>query len=140
MLVFALLGLALDLLRRLRAARSRPGERSRRRTARAAVGERDAEDLLISAGYTIEARQARRWGRMWVDGEPVDFEVRVDLLVRRGDEGFLAEVKTGDRAPDPAGPTTRRQLREYAALWPDRGLLLVDVEAGEVLGVDFDGP
>jgi hypothetical protein len=76
-------------------------------------------------------------GTVWIDGEPVDFGVRVDLLLERDGQPFVAEVKTGDLAPDPRHGPTRRQLREYADLLPDHGILLVDVEAGAVHEVEF---
>ena len=79
-------------------------------------------------------------GCIWLDGEAQDFEVRIDLLVQRDDQVFVAEVKTGVLAPDPAYPPTRRQLREYAGLFDDCGLLLVDVEAGTVTEVCFEAP
>ena len=39
------------------------------------------------------------------------------LLVERRGRRFVAEVKTGERAPDPLARPTRRQLLEYAH-WP----------------------
>jgi hypothetical protein len=129
-LVFLLLGL-------LARARGRWGRRSRARVGRALDGEADAERLLEDLGYRILDRQVPVSGTLWLDGEPVDFGVRLDLLVERRGRPFVAEVKTGDRAPDPTWGPTRRQLREYATLLPDHGVLLVDVEAGEVVEVEF---
>lgn len=136
-----LLSLALGLgWLRLRRAEGRWSRASRGRNAAAQRGERAAEQLLEAHGYEIVDRQATIEGRMWVDGAPAAFTVRVDLLVRRAGQDFVAEVKTGDRAPDPLYPPTRRQLLEYAVLLPDHGLLLVDMEEQAVLQVELELP
>jgi len=120
---------------------------SRGRVRRAQVGEHRAEALLEDAGFRILDRQVRALGWMEIDGETVEFEVRADLLVEvePGHPDFpagarlVAEVKTGDRAPDPSHPATRRQLLEYQRVFQPDGLLLVDVEAGQVIEIAFPG-
>ena len=133
-LVLLVVGLALALWATQREA----GRRSRARNARAQAGEHAAEALLAQHGFAVVARQVPVDGTLWVDGQAETFGVRLDLVVERGGRRFAAEVKTGDNAPDPAWPATRRQLREYAALCPDMGVLLVDVDAGAVYDVGFD--
>ena len=127
-LLSLLLLLVLLLAAALARSRARPGARSRARNAVAQQGEAEAERLLHRAGYRVVDRQAAFTSTLWVDGEAVEFGLRLDLVVERGGRHFVAEVKTGSRAPDPCFPATRRQLREYAALFPDHGLLLVDME------------
>jgi hypothetical protein len=134
-LTLSVVALLVALLWRARARWSRA---SRRRNHHALEGEREAEDLLTARGFRVLDRQAAYTSTMWVDGEPVDFGIRVDLVVEKRGRTFIAEVKTGERAPNPAWGPTRRQLREYATLLPDHGLLLVDVEAGDVLSIHFD--
>lgn len=129
-LVFVLTGL-------LAQARTRAGAASRGRNARALAGEADAEDLLEEHGFRIRGRQVAFPGTVWIDGEPVDFGIRVDLVLERDGQDYVAEVKTGELAPDPRHGPTRRQLREYADLLPNHGVLLVDVEAGAVHTVEF---
>ena len=129
-LVFVLIGL-------LAQARGRAGEESRRRNARALEGEAGAEALLAAHGYRILGRQVAFTGTVWVDGAPVDFGIRVDLLLERDGVPYVAEVKTGELAPDPRHGPTRRQLREYADLLPDHGVLLVDAEAGSIQEIEF---
>jgi len=116
----------------------RPGAASRRRNARAQRGESDAEALLIDQGYRVVGRQVRRAAEMFVDDEPVGFSVRVDLIVERDRRRYVAEVKTGRRAPDPRYASTRRQLLEYSLLFPDHDVLLVDAEAGEIYEIAFE--
>ncbi len=111
--------------------------RAVRRAHRAAAGEEAAEELLEAHGYSIVDRQVRCLWWMDVDGEEEEFELRADLLVERDGERFIAEVKTGQRAPDPSYPPTRRQLLEYRLAFDPYGVLLVDVEADEIVSVDF---
>ncbi|MBX3275544.1 MAG: hypothetical protein KF729_35115 [Sandaracinaceae bacterium] len=131
--IFGVLG-ALALVQTLRLA-WRAGARRwtlARRFARARRGESDAEALLARAGYRVLARQARASLTYVVDGTPRAARVVADLLVERGGRRFVAEVKTGERAPDPLGRATRRQLLEYAHAFEAEGLLLVDADAGAV--------
>lgn len=107
------------------------------RAARAGAGEVAAETLLESHGYTIIDRQVRCLWWIEVDGEEEEVELRADLLVERDGERFVAEVKTGTRAPDPTFPPTRRQLLEYSLAFAPYSVLLVDVEEEEILSVDF---
>ncbi len=113
--------------------------RARRRTRGrvASEGEREAERLLAKAGYRIVGRQVRRGFSFEVDGDPVEVEVRLDLVVSKGGRTMVAEVKTGDLVPDPTHPATRRQLLEYALVFGADEVLLVDVPAGEIHVVGF---
>lgn len=138
-LILGLLLLALALALGWWRASRRAGRASRARNQRAQRGEADAERLLEEAGYEILDRQVTALWRMEVDGEEVEISVRADLWVGLGPQRFVAEVKTGARAPDPTLPATRRQLLEYLLAFEPDGLLLVDVEAGVVHAVAFPG-
>ncbi len=116
---------------RVRRGNMRRGHRARR-------GEDRAERLLRQAGFAVLDRQVHRVSTMGVDGEAVEIAVRVDFIVGRGRQRFVAEVKTGEIAPNPTHPATRRQLREYAEFFPAHGLLLVDMEAGRIHEISFD--
>lgn len=116
---------------RIRRGNARRGDRARR-------GEDRAERLLARAGFSVVDRQVHRVSTMRVDGEDVEIAVRVDLIVERRRQRFVAEVKTGELAPNPTHPATRRQLREYAVFFPGHGLLLVDMEAGQIHEIDFE--
>lgn len=119
--------------------RGRAGRASRRRVARALRGEMDAENLLDAEGFDLLDRQVRRTWRVRVDGEEAEVEVRADLLVERDGRVWVAEVKTGGIAPDPLHPPTRRQLLEYLLAFEADGVLLVDVEEGRLVEVEFPG-
>lgn len=135
--IVALVLWVLVLSLRLWWSRGRGHRRAVRRAARAGRGEVEAESLLESHGYTVLDRQVRCLWWISVDGEEEEVELRADLLVERNGERFVAEVKTGERAPDPAFPPTRRQLLEYRIAFDPYGVLLVDVEAGDIYEVDF---
>ena len=115
----------------------RGSRRARARAVRAGTGESEAEALLLNAGYSILERQVRCLWWISVDGEEEEVELRADLLVERDGERFIAEVKTGTQAPDPAFPSTRRQLLEYSLAFEPYGIILVDMEEGEIMEVCF---
>lgn len=119
------------------AAATRTSRQNRRRLRAAQVGEAGAEDLLRRAGYQIEARQVHTRWTLSVDGVATEVTCRADLVVRGPDGRFVAEVKTGARAPDPTHPQTRRQLLEYRLAFDVDGVLLVDMEAGRIRTVDL---
>lgn len=113
------------------------GNRARQRVAR--KGESDAERLLESQGFTVLDRQlAHRW-TLEVDGEDREVLCRVDLLVEKDGEVFVADVKTGDQAPRPHQPATRRQLLEYLLAFEADGALVVDMRRRQVRSVSFPG-
>ncbi len=131
--------IALVLARWLRSWRG--SRRARVRAARASDGESDAVMLLEEAGYRIVARQARAWWTPTVDGEPHETELRADYLVEAEGALFVAEVKTGDQAPDLSTAATRRQLLEYEIAFSvalgSTGVLLVCPERGTIHRVRF---
>ncbi len=133
LLVVALAALVVGVL----IARWWRGATSRRRNRIAQGGEHEAERILARAGYRVVERQARAAWSMIVDGEELEIEVRADLIVSRRDRLFVAEVKTGERAPDPTHPPTRRQLLEYSLVFGADAVLLVDVPARAVRAVSF---
>lgn len=135
---------ALVLARLMRSWRG--SRRAIRRAARAGAGEHDAVDLLEDSGYRIVATQARTWWSPLVDGEPHETELRADFLVEgENDDGvtelLVAEVKTGEEAPDLSTAATRRQLLEYQVAFGvalgTAGVLLVCPERGTIHRVEF---
>ena len=110
----------------------------RRRMRGAASGEELAERWLTAHGHRILGRQLTKRCTMWVNGLPITYDLRADLLVElhQGDT-VLVEVKTGDAA-DPASTLTRRQLREYAAEWGVDRLYLFDATRRALHEVAFE--
>ncbi len=107
------------------------------RTRRAFRRERDAARVLERAGYRIDAIQPVLAWRVWVDDEPREIELRADYLVSRDGCSYVAEVKTGQRAPRVETAATRRQLLEYAVAYETDGVLLVDMERRAINQVQF---
>lgn len=116
---------------------TRLGRWSRRRQRRAQRGEARAEALLAARGFTVLEEQAEQRWQLWVGDRARPVVSRADLLVERDGRLYVADVKTGRDAPDPALPATRRQLLEYLLAFQADGALVVDMEAGEVHVLDY---
>ena len=117
--------------------RGRAGRASRARNQVAQAGEATAVGLLEDAGYTVTDAQVTRTFCIEVDGDDVEVWCRCDYLVEDEDGVYVAEVKTGEEAPDPTRPATRRQLLEYERVFGVDGVLLVDVPGERVMRVRF---
>lgn len=120
---------------RLAWQRGAAARRLARHRAMGAAGERVAEGVLVRAGFTIERAQPASSVTYEVDGAARSFEVRADLLVRRGGARYVVEVKTGTQAPDLASRATRRQVLEYTHAFAVDGVLLVDATRGAIVHV-----
>ncbi|MGE0867249.1 MAG: hypothetical protein AB7P03_01710 [Kofleriaceae bacterium] len=135
--IAALVGALVALVLVRKAGRWRGSWQARRRAARAGQGEEAAAALLRAAGFKIVARQARTWWCPEVDGEAFETELRADYLVEAAGELLVAEVKTGEHAPQLSTAATRRQLLEYHVAFGADGVLLVCPERGAIHRVDF---
>lgn len=131
LLALVLLGLGLSVRRLLR---SRVAHRRARRALR---GEKLAAALLRDHGYRVRDAQLSTTYHPRLAGESWPVALRADYLVSKNGKHYIAEVKTGERAPSLAHPPTRRQLLEYSVAFEVDGVLLVDVEAGRVQEVEF---
>jgi hypothetical protein len=139
-LLLVLVGAVVCVVAGFRLAGHGASRRARGRNRVAQRGEREAIALLELAGYTICGRGVTRQATLRFDGEPLAFGVCADLVARcpRG-RLHVVEVKTGDLAPDPRHGPTRRQLLEYSLIFGTPHLLLVDMQAGEIHEVGFEG-
>jgi len=123
--------------------RWRGSRRARRRAGRAIAGEDTAAGMLARAGFRIVGRQVRVWWSPTIDGVPCETELRADYLVEADGEVLVAEVKTGEQAPQLSTAATRRQLLEYSIAFGAfgahgaRGVLLVCPELGTISRVEF---
>lgn len=127
-----LLLLALWVHSSLRAARRRSD-----RLRVAAVAELDARRLLEARGWEVlEVQPSCVWS-LRLDEEVFDVVSRADFLVRREGRLLIADAKSGERAPDPRLPATRRQLLEYLHVFEVDGVLLVDPERNSIVEVTF---
>jgi Holliday junction resolvase-like predicted endonuclease len=111
--------------------------RIQRQHSTAKLGESEAEQLLVTAGYSIVDRQARIPLHLLFDGAPWETDIIADLIVAKDDHIFVAEVKTGRNAPDIRSASTRRQLLEYYVTYRPEGVLLVDMTAKVIHTIEF---
>lgn len=111
--------------------------RGRAANIRGQRGERAAEKLLARRGYRTLARQAQHTYPVQLGDETVDVTLSADFVVERSGRTYVAEVKTGERAPRFENAETRRQLLEYQLGFGVDSVLLVDVDAGELREVRF---
>jgi Holliday junction resolvase len=110
----------------------------KRRFAIGAKAEVDAVKLLERHGYTVRDGQVGASKTFLVDGKPVSYHVRADYLADKDGQVFVVEVKSGNTAPNPKHPATRRQLLEYQHVYQTDGLILADMREGVLLRVDFE--
>jgi len=110
----------------------------RRRQRRAQRGELDAEELLAAEGFQIIDSQVHLLWPVLVDEEPIEIRLIADHIVERDGWRYVAEVKTGEAAPSIRTAATRRQLLEYYVAFECDGVLLVDMEQGVILEVQFN--
>lgn len=134
--VTAILLIALTAYLTLLLRRTYKANQLLRRMAAASSAEKLAEHWLTTRGHKILARQLTNRSTIWVNDTPLDFETRADLLVQMGEARVIVEVKTGEAA-DPRTPATRRQLREYAAVYGVTVLYLFDADRLELHRIDF---
>lgn len=104
--------------------------------ATAASAEDLAERWLREQGYEILARQLPGQASLTVNGVAYPFDIRADLLVQMGPDRVIVEVKTGEAA-DPFLPLTRRQLREYAAVFGVERVFLFDASRRQLHEIRF---
>jgi hypothetical protein len=105
-----------------------------------ADGARRALALLERKGWSVLETEVVREGVVEVDGRLESFVVRVDALVTRRGQVFVAEAKGGLLSASVRHRGTRRQLLEYAHVFGAYGVLLVEARRGRVSVVRFPRP
>ena len=138
-----LLALGVALLGHWLAARINAWRRSanaKRRARIAQAGEQDAAAVLEQHGYVIVAGQTRHTVHYRVQAEAYQASLQCDYVVSRDGVLFIAEVKTGDLAPQLQTAATRRQLLEYQVAFGVPGIVLVDMTRGTCAEVRFALP
>jgi Holliday junction resolvase-like predicted endonuclease len=101
--------------------------RRRKRQERAGKAEVAAARLLEKTGYEVLDTQVRRQWEIDVDGELLEVTVIADYVVEKDGETLVAEVKSGEQAPELTNAATRRQLLEYALAYDSPTIVLVDM-------------
>lgn len=117
----------------LRARRTLEARKIRARQRRGMAGQRRGRVLLQRRGYRILAEEHPLSAKMIIDDQVYSYGVRIDFIVQKGRRTYGVEVKTGEQATNPLHRQTRRQLLEYSQLLAVDGLLLLDMEAEELM-------
>ena len=99
-------------------------------------GEENAEMWLSNYGFEQLESQNEQTFTYSVNNTPHSFKVRPDLMARYQGQRWLIEVKTGKSA-SPSHSATRRQIREYAQLWPHLRYGLFDASEGVLHEISF---
>jgi len=92
-------------------------------------GEERAVQWLLKRGYKV-SEQVSTDEYYRVENKKVTYTIRPDIFATKGNEQWVIEVKTGGAASI-GNRDTRRQLREYAASFPDYTLGLFNGDAGK---------
>jgi CRISPR/Cas system-associated exonuclease Cas4 (RecB family) len=108
----------------------------KRRFAKGKKGEVNAKKILEKDGYEIVQEQYVIDGMFNIDGVDENYILKVDFLVRKNNELFLVEVKTGKSA-NPKNRTTRRQLLDYVTNYNCNSIYLLNGETGEMNYISF---
>ena len=138
--LLVVLGFALGIATSRRLGRWRAHRRATRKGREAHRAETDAGEAIRSHGFAIVDTQVEGEAHVLVDGERVERSVRADYGVERDGRPGIVEVKSGSEDRRPEDRETRRQLLEYALVFPDRDLFHLDVGTGELSRVEFDYP
>ncbi|RYD04433.1 hypothetical protein N752_13750 [Desulforamulus aquiferis] len=111
---------------------------ARRRVLKAGKAEAAARKFLESEGYSVLAVQERVPIITKVNGKANRSHIQADLIVQKGKEVFVVDVKTGDVAQRPASPENRRQLLEYYLVYRTDGVLVLDMDSKKLYRMEFD--
>lgn len=100
--------------------------------------EEEAYFFLEKNGYEIIEYQPELCYNVYVDEETCKIKVTPDYIVKKRGKIYIAEVKTGEYAPDISSRGTRRQLLEYYIASEMSGILLVDMESKIIKEIRFE--
>ena len=100
------------------------------------LGEKKARMLLKKNGYEIVEEQVTLKGKFLENKKMKSFFIKPDFLVKKKNEVFIAEAKTGKSASI-YNRYTRRQLLEYASNYRSENVLLIDVDKNSIKEVEF---
>jgi len=109
----------------------------KKRIFKAKKSELKAVELLKKKGFEIIELQKQSHYTLSIDDKPYKAAVKADMIVKKGNKTYVAEVKSGESSPSPRFIDTRRQLLEYYLVYRPSGLLLVDMEKERIRKVEY---
>lgn len=102
------------------------------------LGEIKAGEFLKKKGYEILYYQKEIKYCYETEDEIIEVRLRPDYIVQKRGKKYIAEVKTGEFAPDiKKNKLTRRQVLEYNFATDNYGILLVDIDKEKILEIKF---
>jgi hypothetical protein len=106
----------------------------------AAFSERDAENLLRKSGYQIMGKKQKETIITRVNDKERFGYLEVDYLVRKDRKKYAVLVHLGEGSSDPNEPVLRRRLIECDRAFSPEGMLVLDLNRGEIHRVKFHFP
>ncbi|NLZ53929.1 MAG: hypothetical protein GX892_12445 [Thermoanaerobacteraceae bacterium] len=109
----------------------------RMRVNKAKKSEQQALRFMENNGFEILDLQKRCVYTLLIDNKPHKIAVKADMIVKKGNKIYVAEVKSGDKVTSPKYTDTRRQMLEYFMVYRPNGLILVDMEKQKLRTVEY---
>lgn len=101
--------------------------------------EEEASGILKKLGFKILDSQKKRTLLTYIDGKSHVGYAQADFIIKKDKKTYAVLVKSGLLA-DPTEPSIRRQLLEYERIFKTDGLLLLDLNKGELHEIRFEFP
>jgi len=108
-----------------------------KRIKKAKKSEYKAIRFMESNGFKILDLQKECVYTLFIDNKPHKITVKADMIVKKDNKFYVAEVKSGDKVTSPKYTDTRRQLLEYYMVYRPSGLILVDMEKQKLRTVEY---
>lgn len=108
-----------------------------KRIKKAKRSEYKAIRFMESNGFEVIGLQKKCVYTLFIDNKPHKITVKADMIVKKGNKIYVAEVKSGEKVTSPKYTDTRRQLLEYYMVYRPSGLILVDMEKQELRTVEY---
>lgn len=109
----------------------------KKRIEKAKNSEYKAIELMKNRGFEIIDLQKECAYTLFIDNKPHKVTVKADMIVKKGNKIYVAEVKSGEKVTSPKYTDTRRQLLEYFMVYRPSGLILVDMEKQKLRTVEY---
>jgi hypothetical protein len=102
--------------------------------------EKDAENLLRRAGFQILDKNRKEAVITVINGKDHYGNLEADYIVKKQGKKFVIVVHSGEGSPDANEPNYRRRLLEYDRVFSTSGILILDLNKGQIHRVNFRFP
>ncbi|MDD5382352.1 MAG: hypothetical protein PHH60_01715 [Candidatus Margulisbacteria bacterium] len=118
----------------------RSGGRAAAQAESPKFSEKEAEAILARAGLQIMERRPKAAVITKINGQDHFGCLEADYLVKKDKKRQVVVVHYTEGEPDPNEPHLRRRLLEYDNVYAPDGLLILDINTGEIREVTFRFP